>query len=157
MATSGERETRERLRKENYRASTGAKTCAACAHMEILESGALKGICFCRPMRYHFNESVAEAHICNRFMRGTQEDGLIEEMAALIVEMNHSAAKNKSEREEKERKLQAEREEKKRKLQAEREECTKKLSQQTGLFAGMRRSSLQKRIAQIEKELAALK
>ena len=148
MSTAREHQNKikENMRKANFRLSTGEKSCANCAHMEILEAGPNKGRCLCRPMDYFFSNTTQEkAHTCDKFMEGSRQDGLINELAALIIESNNAASKRK-----------AEAEERKRKLQMEREECINALSQQKGLFAGVRRRTLQNRIAQIEKELKTI-
>lgn len=148
MATAKEqlKRTREKMSQKNYRISNGLKNCSNCAHMEILDAGPYKGWCLCRPMDYFFaNTTHEKAHVCDIFMEGSQQDGLIDELAALIIESNNATSRRK-----------ASLEERKRKLQADREECIRILSQQKGLFAGIHRRTLQKRINQINAELETL-
>ena len=148
MSTTKERqkEIKEKMKKDHYRISNGEKICANCAHMETLERGPNKGLCLCRPMDYFFaNTTQNKAHTCDKFMYGSRQDGLISELAALIIENNNAASKRK-----------AECEERKHKLQIEREKCINALSHQKGFFAAISRRTLQKRINQIEKELKEL-
>lgn len=141
MSISNE-QLRRKLMQQNYRLSSGTEKCANCAHMEILENN----ICLCRPMEYFFgNTPQRKSYVCNRHMKGSQQDGLINELAILMMESQNLTTKYK-----------AESEERKRSLLAEREQYARELSQQTGLFAKMKRRKLQRKIAEIEEELRKL-
>lgn len=141
MSISNE-QLQRKLMQENFRLSSGTEKCANCSHMEILENN----ICLCRPMEYFFeNTPQRKSYVCNRHMRGSQQDGLINELAGLLIESKNANDQQK-----------AKNEERKRNLLAEREQYTRELSQQTGLFAGMKQRKLKRKIAQIEEELRKL-
>jgi len=137
--------TKEKMIDANYRKTIDARCCNHCAHMEIFETGTLKGMHYCRPMEYHCTDAEAEVNICDNYMEGSQQDGLIQELASLIIEGNPPESVRK-----------AKQEERRNSLRAERERCLKELAQQKGLFSGIRRRSLQKQINQIEKDLEEL-
>lgn len=76
----------ERLRQVSYRVATDTRSCASCAHMEVLDAGPNRGKCLCRPLDYFFsNTTQNRGCVCDTYMAGSQMDGLIQELADLII------------------------------------------------------------------------
>ncbi len=144
MSTSN-KQIQQKLLQENFRLSSGAERCANCAHQEKVDG--LDGYSWyrCRLMEYLFANGQRESCVCNKHMKGSQMDGLINELAGLLIESKNANDQQK-----------AKNEQRKRNLLAEREQYTRELSQQTGLFAGMKQRKLQRKIAEIEEELRKL-
>lgn len=141
MSISNE-QLQRKLMQENFRLSSGTERCANCAHQEKVDGYSWYR---CRLMEYFFAKGQRESCVCNKHMSGSQQDGLINELAILLMETQNSTAKHR-----------AEAEKRKRNLLAEREQYISELSQQTGLFAGMKQRKLQRKIAEIEEELRKL-
>lgn len=79
--------TKELFKKSNYRTTNGQKSCANCAHSEILDAGNYRERCFCRPMDYQFSNSEQnKSFVCDQYMEGNEEDGFWNYFSTLLLD-----------------------------------------------------------------------